>query len=91
MKGTIMRVFCGILAFLLIAGAIEGGRLNLEQIVAGKGVPKEPERRGPYIMAMFIPTIGCGAVGLMLACFALRPKPKSRNKATELNDMDFLP
>lgn len=90
MRGTIGRTFCGILAFLLIVGAISGGMLNLEQIATGKGVPVEPHRRGPFIVGMFVPTIGCGAIGLWLAYMAIRPKPASRGKATKLEDDAFL-
>ena len=87
-----MKTVYGVLACILIIGAIGGGRLNLEQIAAGKGVPKDPAKRAPYIVGMFIPSTVVGALGVWLGYLALRPKNESqdRNKPAPTEIRDYL-
>ncbi len=78
-----MKTIYGIVACLLIVGALGGSRVNLRQIAEGKGLPKDPAQRGGYIVGMFIPPAICGALGICLGYLALKPKAESKHKPAD--------
>ena len=77
---AIMKTAYGLLAGLLIMGAIGGSRLNLKQIADGRGLPKRPAAAKAHIVGMFVAPAICGAAGVWLGYLALRPKKESRPK-----------
>ena len=78
-QGAIMKIIYGILAIFLIAGAIEGFRLNLVQIADGGRLPKEPAQRQGFIVGMFVVPTFVLAAGVGCGYLAVRGKRKSHD------------
>ena len=75
-----MKIVYGVIACVLLLGALGGSQANLKQIAAGKGLPQDPAQRGGFIVGMFIPPALCGVLGIGLGYLALRPKKEPRPK-----------